>query len=295
MNMFLANDLKREFEPPRIDEYREGFVETIFEIVSRYIADKPMFDMSNFTLMFNDEYAMRTACNKDIFSTVYLEIDQVANYKPHKITTKVKKNSKVEIPELYTTLEDIRKGLFDTAVQYLDGNNLIWLEKNSLCIKSTIYDEDYGITPYYLRIIPCLKYFNKENVSGVMYYTGNQIEIEYPLQTLSNFDNKNTLTDDLYRQTILIFKNILLKQKDIEKLPSEIIETVLYNVPTEMYVDDSYNTMLSIINYLRNKNIKDYVTIDEEDYAFTSIYRSMSLFYVKHILKLIEKYLERAK
>ncbi len=293
--MFLANDLKREYEPPRVHDYRDEFVDIVFEIVSRYIADKPMFSMDNFTIMFNDEYSMGTACNKDIFSTIYLEIDQIANYKPKKITTKTKKKDKVEIPELYTTLEDIRKGLFDTAVQYLDGNNLIWLEKCSLCIKSTVYDDDYGITPYYLRIIPCLKYYNKNNVSGVMYYTGNQIEIEYPLQTVNNFASKNTLTDDVYRQTVLIFKNILLKQKEIEKLPSEIIETVLYNVPTEMYLDDSYRTMLSIINYLRNKNVKDYVTIDEEDFAFTSMYRSMSLYYVKHILKIIEKYLERAK
>lgn len=294
--MFIANDLKREYDLPKIFEYRENFVDVIFEIVSRFIADKPMFSMDNFTLIYNDEYAMGTACNRDIFSTLYLEINQPNNFKVKKVVaTKHKKKERVEIPDLYMSLEDIRKGLFETAVQYLDGNNLIWLDKNSLCIKSTIYDEDYGITPYLLRVIPCLTHYNKNNERGVMYYVGNQIEIEYPLQTLENFANKNTITDDLYRQTILMFKNILLRDKDIETLPSEIIETVLYNVPTEMFVDDSYKTILSIINYLRNKNVKDYMTIDEEDFAFTSLYRSMSLYYVKHILKIIEKYLERAK
>lgn len=293
--MYIANDLKKEFNIPKIDEYREYFVDTLFEIVDNFIADKPLFSMENFSVIYSDEYSIKTACHDEIFSTIYLEINQPNNYKPPKIKLNQKKKDKIEIPELYMPLEDIRKGIYQSAVSYLDGNNLIWLEKNSICIKATIYDSDIGIQPYYFRIIPCLTYYNKDNVRGVMYYTGNEIEIEYPSLTLQNFDTKNNLTDDLYRQTILIFKNILLKEKNIDRLPSEIIETVVYSVPTEMFINDQYDTMINIVNYLRNKNVKDYKTIDEEDYAFTSIYRSMSLFYVKHILKIIEKYLERAK
>ncbi|MBE5738417.1 MAG: hypothetical protein E7354_01605 [Clostridiales bacterium] len=293
--MYIANDLKREFLLPKGDEYRAGFGNIVFEILERFIEDKPMFTMDNFTLMYCDEFSMKTSCHKDIFSTMYLEINQPNNYKPKKISLTDKKKDKIEIPELYFSLEDFKKSFFETAVQYLDGNNLIWVEKNSICIKATVYDEDIGIQPYYLRIIPCLTFFNKENERGVMYYAGRDIEIEYPLQAVANYESKNTLTGDVYRQTCLIFKNILLKEKNIDRLPSEIIETVLYNVPTEMYLDDKHTTMLSIVNYLRNKNVKEFVTLDEQDYAFTSLYRSMSLFYVKHILKIIEKYLERAR
>lgn len=295
--MFIANDLKKEYDLPKSDEYRAGFAELVFDVLERFIIDKPMFSMDNFTLMYNDEFSMRTACHKDIFSTMYLEINQPNNYKPKKIslTNNKKKKDKVEIPELYISLDEIKKGIFESAVQYLDGNHLIWVEKNSICIKATVYDEDIGIQPYYLRIIPCFTYYNKENVRGILYYSGNELDIEYPLLTLENYESKNRLTDDIFRQTILIFKNILLKEKTIDRLPSEIIETVLYNVPTEMFLDDKHQTILNIVNYLRNKNVKDFVTIDEQDYAFTSIYRSMSLYYVKHTLKLIEKYLERAR
>ena len=293
--MFIANDLKKEYDLPKVDEYRAGFAELIFDVLERFIMDKPMFTMDNFTLMYNDEFAMRTACHKDIFSTMYLEINQPNNYKPKKISMTTKKKDRVEIPELYMSLDEIKNSFFETAVQYLDGNHLIWVEKNAICIKATVYDEDIGIQPYYLRVIPCLTYYNKENVRGILYYSGNDIDIEYPIKVLENYDSKNRITDDAFRQTILIFKNILLRDKSIDRLPSEIIETVLYNVPTEMYLDDKLQTMLNIVNYLRNKNVKDFTTIDEQDFAFTSIYRSMSLYYVKHILKIIEKYLERAR
>ena len=74
-------------------------------------------------------------------------------------------------------------------------------------------------------------------------------------------------------------------------MPSEIIETILYNVPTQIFINDSYDNMIKIINYIRNMSLKEIKTLDEEDFALTSIYRSMSPFYVKHINKIIEKYL----
>lgn len=293
--MFVANTLKNEHETPLIDEYRESFVDLVFQMVEKFIADKPLFSIDDFSVIYNDEFSMGTACHRDIFSTMYLQINNPSNYKLHKISKAKKLDKKIEIPELYTSLEDIKKGLFECLVSHLDGNNLVWVEKNCVCVKATVYDNDIGIMPYYLRIIPCLTYYNKNNVRGIMYFYGKDIDIEYPDLALENYHHKNDLTDDLYRQMVLIFKNILLKEKDIERLPSEIIETVLYNVPTEMFIDDSYSTILNILNYLRNKNIKDFVTLDEEDNAFVSVYRSMSMYYVKHILKIIERYLERAK
>ena len=40
--------------------------------------------------------------------------------------------------------------------------------------------------------------------------------------------------------------------------------------------------------------MKSFKTIDEQDFAFSSIYRSMSVFYTKNILKIIERYLLRS-
>ena len=92
---------------------------------------------------------------------------------------------------------------------------------------------------------------------------------------------------------VVILKNILLKDKDIQRLPSEIIETLVYNVPNSMLKSDDINSLINIINFIRNNPMRDFRTIDEQDYAFSSLYRGMSAFYSRHILKIIEKTLTK--
>ena len=110
---------------------------------------------------------------------------------------------------------------------------------------------------------------------------------------LKNFEKKNKQTKDKFRQYILIFKNILLKNDKIDYLPSEIIETLLYNVPNKMFENDDKQSVINVINFLRNNPLKSFKTIDEEDFAFSSLYRSMSPIYSKHIIRIIENYLSR--
>jgi len=159
-------------------------------------------------------------------------------------------------------------------------------------MKSNVENGD-KFDSYYFKIIPCLTYYNNDNVKGLMHYYNGQIDIEYPNLAIENFQHKNELTDDIFRQTIIIFKNIMLLEKGVDDLPSEIIETMLYNVPTELFIDDSNETLLRIINYLRNNSIRDFKTMDEQDDAFTSIYRSMSIYYVKNVINKVEKYLSK--
>jgi len=286
--MYIPNQLKNIVNLPNLDNVRNNMIDVLYQSVCQYIEDKEMFSIDDFSYAFFDEYLFETNCNKEIFSNIYLIIDQPNNIKIKKISNKQK--NKIELPELYLTLENIRDGLLGSMASILDSSNMLWTTEYSVAIKCTIFDEDHGINNYYFNIIPCLKYYNKDDIEGVMYKYNGGVQIEYPLLAATNYFNKNELTDDIYRQTILIFKNILLQEKDIDKIPSEIIETVLYNVPTEMFLDVNKDTIIRIINYLRNFSVKDYQTLDEQDYAFTSIYRAMSPFYVKHILKLIEKF-----
>jgi len=188
-------------------------------------------------------------------------------------------------------LETIRESLYDFFINNMDQNNIIWLDEYSINIKSVVNDESGEVNNYYFKVIPCITYFNKNNKHGCMYKKNRGIEIEYPELSIKNFKKKNRATKSLYKDIVLIFKNILLKQKNINSLPKEIIEIILYNVPDKMFVNDTKTTLINIINYMRNNSIKNFTTIDEQDLAFISIYRSLSHIYVKHILRLIEKYL----
>lgn len=288
--MYIANELKRVVNKDKLDEIRESYVENLSQIIGKFFADKAMFSFEDFSLHFFDEYILQTNCHDEIFSTIYLEINQPLNYK---LSTKAKNSrlNKIQIPELYLTLADIKKGLCQAFCAHYDTSNIVWMDKYGICMKASLQMEDGNICEYYFRLIPCLTYYNQNNVRGIMYYSNGDIEIEYPDIATNNFHIKNEQTKDLYRQTVLIFKNILLKEKDIEQLPSEIIETMLYNVPNELFVSDNKSDIINIINFIRNNPLKDFKTMDEEDFAFSSLYRSMSIYYCKNVLKIIEKYL----
>lgn len=293
--MYLSKELKNTKPIYELDTIRDMFMDNLFEIVNTYFSDKSMFSADDFTFYVLDEHILETNCNNDIFTCIYLEINQPNNYKPDinkKRKLKFKNNNdKYQIPDLYIKLSDIRKGLYDTCVKHFDNSNIIWQDKYSVCIKSNVLLEDNSTINCYFKIIPGFTYYNKNNIRGIVYYSNNDVQIEYPESFINNFNKKNKQTKDMFRQIILIFKNILLKDKNISRLPSEIIETLIYNVPNNMLKSDDISSMINIINFIRNHPFKEYKTIDEQDFAFSSLYRSMSVFYTKHILKIIEKYL----
>ena len=286
--MYIPNELKVVNNNQYSPEIRENFLNILEYVINNIISEKKAFDISDFYASYFDEFELKTNCHEEIFNTIYLEINQPNNYKPSKILKKSVKKTKIQFPELYYTLEEFLEDLNVTLLKTLDSNNIVWKDEYSVCLKSTVLQDDKSYT-YYFRIIPCITYYNEKNVRGIMYKKNEGIDIEYIDQAKKNFNKKNKQTKDLFRQTILIFKNLLLKEKNIKTLPREIIETMLYNVPNDMFKDDSQSTMINILNYIRNNSIKQFQTLDEQDQAFVSIYRSMSLIYVKHITKILEK------
>lgn len=288
--MFISNELKVLNPKGYNADIRINFIEIFNYMISNIIESKPMFQIENFEYIYFDEFALKTNCHEPIFNTLYVNINQPNNYKLKKISSK-KKSDKIKMPELYTDLDAFILEIYNHLLQTLDSNNIVWHDNHSVYFKSIVCQEDGKQEDYYFQIVPAITHYSQNNIKGLMYKKNSGIEIEYVSKALENFNKKNEETKDLYRQTVLIFKNILLKEKDIETLPSEIIETLLYNVPNKIFKDDSLDTMIAIINYLRNNSINKFTTIDEQDLAFTSIYRSMSIYYCKHIIKLIEKYL----
>ena len=284
--MYIANELKVVNNKQYDADIRENVLDILYTLISDIIASKRAFDISDFNLEYYDEFELKTNCHEDIFNTIYISINQPSNYKPLKKIPKDR--DKIIFPELYYTLDEFKKDLHAEFVANLDSNNIIWMDEYSVCLKATVNKDDAQYD-YYFKMIPCLTYYNQNNVKGQMYQKNGGIEIEYIDLAKDNFKKKNDLTDDLFRQTILIYKNLLLKEKNITTLPREIIETFVYNVPNDMFVDDSKCTMINIVNYIRNNSIKLFKTIDEQDYAFTSQYRSMSPIYVRHITKVLEK------
>lgn len=290
--MLKINELKSKRIKPNMEqvfEQTQGFIEYA---VVEYFKDKSLFNIpDDFTLYSFDELLLGTNTCEDMTTTFYLVINQPKNFKEPGVQNK--KKMKI-VPETYLTLKEIKEGLFASLVQTFSDNTLIWQDKYSLNINSNYSINDNETRNYYFRLIPCFEYKNADGNIGVIYYSDNEreVEIEYPTIAYENFIKKNEETDGAYLNSILIFKNIFAKQEKTLTLPFEIFETILYNVPNNLLSTNFTHSALQIINYLRNKSTRDFITLDGQDNAFTSIYRSMSALYARKVINVVSSFIK---
>ena len=281
-------------ETVNYENVKENLITISKYVVGNFFNDKPMFTEENFKYYYYDDFIFETNNSETNYITLYIEINQPKNIKSIQ-TEKFKRKVKDEkIKDLHLTLEEIKNGLFEHYVTCFDNNTLLWQEKYSINLSVNEVIDNQKVN-YLIRIIPCFTYVNEKCVSGVIYYDNSlyNIEIEYPLVSIQNFYNKNEATNNLYYYYDILIKNIFLECRKEKNIYFEIFETLLYNVPNKLYTDQSVKTLTQIINFLRNNNIKDYKTIDEQDFAFTSKYKSFSILFAKHALGQIEKYIKK--
>ncbi len=291
--MFITKNYLTLLKNDKQDELNFEFKGIIKELFGIIFKDKKMFSSDNFTFYYYDEYALDTPTYLSPYATLYVEINQPNNIKQNVGNFQNKKKQNI-FPELYLTLKEIKEALFETSVVNFDSNVLMWIDKFGVNYAINDYDKDDYKTTYYFRVIPCITYKNKNNVNGIMYCNDTQslIEIEYPKLSIINFNNKSKQTNGLFKDYVVMFKNFYMKQKNEKNLPSEIFETLLYNVPNEFFENYSTESIYKVINYLRNLSIKDFMSIDEQDFAFTSPYKSFSIIYGNHVIKELEKFIK---
>lgn len=280
--MNIKNLIKEEY----IDEKQyllNEFKDIIDTIVYDYFFDKEMFEIDNIKTYYFDEYKLNTNVCQDTFATLYIEINQLSNIK--------KFNEKAIVQERYLTLKKIKDDLETISIESFDPNTLIWQDKYSINYAINIYDENQNKTTHYFRIIPCFTYLNEENISGIMYHSNDKVlvEVEYPKLSIRNFKIKNKNTNDLYRQYVLLFKNAYRLEKDEKMLPFEIFEILLYCVPDNYFTDLNNPTILKILDYIKNCGIKVSKTIDQQQEAFKSKYKSLSSLYASMVIKRLIK------
>lgn len=271
------------FDVENKDDILDTFKYTIDNIVAEYFDDKQMFSPDDIKTYYYDEYKLGTNVCMDTSAILYLEINQLSNIKRF--------NEKSEIQDRYLTLKKIKDDLTEICLNYFDSNTLIWQAKYSINFAINVYNDDQEKFTHYFQIIPCFTQTNEDNVSGVMYHTNDKmlIEKEYPRLSIRNFKAKNNATNDLYRQYILLFKNAFKNDKKINDLPFEIFEVLLYCVPNLYFTDMSKQTTLKILDYIKNCGIKLSKTLDEQQYAFKSKYKSLSSIYAQMVIKRLIK------
>ena len=290
--MIKTNEMNKVVLKPNIKEYHNTLKEHINYVVRNEFKDSKIFSDKNIRLYYYDEYTLNTNVIEDTYATLYVEFESKNNIKQNEQTKPSKRKKIIDLPNYYLDLKDIRTRLYESLINYFDENTLFWLDKYSIRIITNVAISDEETKNYQYRIIPCFSYVNENGIKGIIYYDNNrnEIEVEYPKRSIENFKEKNVETNGAYRDAIVIFKNIYCKsQKIVDYLPSEIFEIILYNVPNHLFKENINQSIFGILNYIRNNSIKNYLTLDEQDNAFTSKLKSMSYLYAKKVISIIEK------
>ncbi len=290
--MFVADKFLERINVKSYDAVRAEFKQAIGEILHDFFADKPLFTNDTLSLYYYDEYALDTCILARTNNVLYLEINQ-----PQNIKKWVKKEKRHTYPELYYSLKSLKSDLFDFCLTQFDSNTLMWVDKFGVNFSINIYDENDNVTNYNFAVVPCITYENENDIEGIMYFNedSKDLVIEYPKLAIESFNNKNRTTLGLYKDYVVMFKNMLRLIKNERSLPSEIYETILYNVPDLFFENFSLECIQRILNYIRNSNLFNYKTLDDQDFAFVTAYRPMNIVYVKHIIKRLESYIKKIK
>lgn len=288
--MYLAKPFLNVEQNETTEFDREMFISMIEDLLPDFFADKQLFQEENIDLYYYDEYSMGTCVTRQSPSTLYLEINQPLNVKEWK-----KKTDRHTYPNLYYPLNSLRDDLFDLFVKHFDDNTLIWKDNYGINFSINIYDEeDEDVRNVNFRIIPCITYQEENKEQGILYFNekARDLVVEYPHQAIKNFKKKNKKCLGIYKDYCIIFKNIVKAIKHEKVLPSEIFETILYNVPDLFFENYSLDNLTKIMNYIRNSSLVNYKTIDEQDFALVSSYRAFNIVYVKHVLRKLESYIK---
>lgn len=291
--MTISNKFLSYVQSEDNDIMRENFKEFVDEVLDDFFSDKPLFSADKVSTYFYDEYLLNTCVTPKSNNVLYLEIDQPSNIKKW-----VKKENRHTYPELFYSLKSLKNDLFDLCINRFDGNTLLWQTKFAINMLINVFNEDNEkISTVGFEIIPCISYTNENGVKGIMYFNEDSKDfvIEYPSVAVTNFKSKNKQTMGLYQNYVVMFKNIFKDVKNEKVLPSEIYETMVYNVPSILFENYSIENIRRIINYLRNSSIQNFKSLDEQDYAFATLYRPMNIVYVKHVIKQLENYIKKIK
>lgn len=156
-----------------------------------------------------------------------------------------------------------KKEVLDTLINYFGSDN-IEIGNKSIKINTGSYEAD---------VVPCIQYrkyidygYSSDSqifIEGIKFFTTreNREVINYPKRHYSFGAEKNQQTNEMYKKTVRIFKNMKSKLVNSSKLekstaPSYFIENLLYNVPNDKFIRNDFSqTVYNLLKWLSdNKN-----------------------------------------
>ncbi len=297
------------------DEYKALIDECFEEILQNSNDIKYSKDYRSYYV---DQYELHNNISENIVNTIFVEL------KLPKYSSDQDQNNKI----IAEKLKLINNKIFNLLIHKSDKDTLLWHDQYSIYMtycqelssdnntaqskfdgkknkvkkrglaakilfgKEQNTTEGTTIGVFNCQLIIGVSFRNKNYKYGLKTF-GNSVKdfkVNYPVVTLENYVCKNYETSDIFEKYVLLFKHIAIKAKITNVESGDLIEMMLYNVPNGCFTEYSKLGLMRILNYIRNYSFADYKTIDEQNYAFSSIHKEYSVINAKEILKYIERY-----
>lgn len=143
---------------------------------------------------------------------------------------------------------ELKHSVMDILAQR--GNKSVTIGNKSAKVKRTPLDADVVVCQQaFVNSVECIRFFAQD---------GRKI-INYPKKHHDSGADKNKRTNETYKPTVRIFKNMrerLIRdgKLDSETAPSYFVECLLYNVPDSNYINVCDCTVLNVLTWLA-KNV----------------------------------------
>lgn len=168
--------------------------------------------------------------------------------------SKLIKTENYNIANFYRDLQiQLCKELCETTTVFHATNHLKVMGK-----------EEFGVE---VSIFPV--FISSQNEIGIYNIRNKKRQVVNFRYRYENLDKKNSKTKNIYKLIIRIFNNLYYNV--YKYVPNQIfVESLIYNVPNEYFSSDIYNTMIKIVNFLKNSAMQNFVSICDDS---ISIYK----------------------
>lgn len=123
------------------------------------------------------------------------------------------------------------------------------------------------------------------SLSGECYGVNYAKNTEFVYNLHKGFDNfeiKNTQTKGNFSNLVKITKNIAYENN--LKLDSNVLESLLYNVPNKYFVGTFNEQIIKVMNYIKLSNYSNFTTIDESGLLTENGFYDISVYRLKKLI-----------
>lgn len=263
--------------------------ERIREALSQYLPDVAKrnhgfsISSSDYEVYLQGSYANKTNINIESDVDVVIELTSIFSYNIDQLTEEEKRSFHSCYPSSSKyKFDQFKKDVYGSLQKYFSSvtiefaNKSLKIPKNNLRVNADVipafHHRKYGRFSFYTinQYVPGIKFYNSET---------NKLIINYPKEHKKNCEALNHDTENKFKDSVRVFKNIKKSLKDKGEIndnlaPSYFIENLIYNCPAHVfngsYQTISFNILQNVLNDIENKSLRYYKCANGQDLLFLS-------------------------